>query len=863
LATQQQRSQIFQERSVEEIIAAVLAPYGEHGSWRFSDETGAFLAEAPVRGTCTQYRETDYAFLCRLLAEEGLGFRFEEAEDDIGRHCLVIFAASAMQAESAASPARYHRSSAQEPQDTVQALVRHTRQAVAQIGLSLWHVDAKRLLTASAPNRHAAHTPSVLPIEYDDVLGLEDHSRNITSVALLERYAGLVMESVEAHADTLVGRSVLRALRAGERLQIAGAPALGLTDAPDGFITAVEHVGFNDFASGGVASASLGEVARYLDFDTPPASPVQPPDVLGLAASLQTSTDIRQPDAAVMQRARETGYANLFAASHTDRPWHPPLASARGARLHHNPLVQGAHSALVVGPDGSDRADGANELYCNAHGDIRIRFHWQDAASASGEHRSDNRLTRWVRVAQPQTGPGMGWQWLPRIGQEVLVRFVQGDPDQPIVVGALYNGQGEAGIAPSPGGHTAESEDQTASYAEASDAAPSAQDNRIASGAGGHAPAWHGMSSDDAGHRNAAALSGFKSHEFGGEGFNQLVFDDSDGQLRIQVHSATAHSQLNLGHIIHQQDNYRGSFRGEGFELRSDAHTALRGGQGVLISTYHGPQGMPLEPVGDAAGLLALVAHLDSLGAALHQSATGHQAAGLVSHAGAGRANTSAIDPSRAPIPALRQVIATNVDRDQFTTAQSDAAARSETDESRVPHLGAPIVALAARDGLVAVAGQHLQWNAGETVTLASAEHVNAVFAGQWRAHSQQALSVLAAAAQPDHDGHGLQILAAQDAVDVQAQHDTIRLLASDKLSLASVAKHIDLAAAKTVRIANKHGASIDITIECPGNITYHTAMRKMNGPVSNNYNLPQFPRTSCKSCLLDAMRQATPGVQI
>jgi len=89
-------------------------------------------------------------------------------------------------------------------------------------------------LKPSAPNRHAAQTPSALPIEYDDVLGLEDHSRGITSVALLERYAGLAMESVEANADTLIGRSVLRALRAGERLQIASA-----------------------------ASASLGEAARY------------------------------------------------------------------------------------------------------------------------------------------------------------------------------------------------------------------------------------------------------------------------------------------------------------------------------------------------------------------------------------------------------------------------------------------------------------------------------------------------------------------------------------------------------------------------------------------------------------------------
>jgi hypothetical protein len=88
--------------------------------------------------------------------------------------------------------------------------------------------------------------------------------------------------------------------------------------------------------------------------------------------------------------------------------------------------------------------------------------------------------------------------------------------------------------------------DGAALYKQGSDSAPSAQGNL----AGGQSPAWHGMGADAEGHRNAAAHTGFKSAEHGGSGYNQLVFDDSDGQLRTQLATTQQHSQLNLGASI-------------------------------------------------------------------------------------------------------------------------------------------------------------------------------------------------------------------------------------------------------------------------------------------------------------------------
>ncbi len=77
-----------------------------------------------------------------------------------------------------------------------------------------------------------------------------------------------------------------------------------------------------------------------------------------------------------------------------------------------------------------------------------------------------------------------------------------------------------------------------------------------------------------------------KSKELGANGFNRLLFDDTPGQLRVQLATTQHATQLNLGHNIHAADNHRGSYRGTGFELRTDAYGAIRATQGLLITSY-------------------------------------------------------------------------------------------------------------------------------------------------------------------------------------------------------------------------------------------------------------------------------------
>ena len=249
---------------------------------------------------------------------------------------------------------------------------------------------------------------------------------------------------------------------------------------------------------------------------------------------------------------------------------------------------------------------------------------------------------------QPFAGAGMGLQFTPRIGQEVLLNFIDDDLERPFVVAALYTGRGEGGINPTPGGQTSSSnQSDPGVFAQSSDHRPSGQGNLT----GGNSPAWHGAAAAAAdiaagGQNNAGALSGWKTKEFNGQGFNQLVFDDTPQQLRAQLATTQHATQLNLGHLIHQADNHRGSFRGLGFELRTDAYGTVRGAQGVLISSY-GIQ--PSEPAGDNAAGMALASQFKNLSQTFSDAAKTHQTVQLASAIGSVKASQSALSDKEAP----------------------------------------------------------------------------------------------------------------------------------------------------------------------------------------------------------------------
>ncbi|KTT04034.1 type IV secretion protein Rhs [Pseudomonas oryzihabitans] len=115
------------------------------------------------------------------------------------------------------------------------------------------------------------------------------------------------------------------------------------------------------------------------------------------------------------------GYRNTFAAT----PWTVPF---RLPLRHPKPRLFGAQSAVVTGPAGE-------EIHCDALGRVKVQFHWDR------EGQADERTSCWLRVASGWAGNGYGALAVPRIGMEVLVGFLEGDPDQPLVTGCLYHAE--------------------------------------------------------------------------------------------------------------------------------------------------------------------------------------------------------------------------------------------------------------------------------------------------------------------------------------------------------------------------------------------------------------------------------------
>jgi type VI secretion system secreted protein VgrG len=102
-------------------------------------------------------------------------------------------------------------------------------------------------------------------------------------------------------------------------------------------------------------------------------------------------------------------------------------APFRPARVTPKPIVQGAQTAIVVGKAG-------DEIYTDEHGRVKVQFHWDR------QGKNDENSGCWIRVAQTWAGKQWGAIHIPRIGQEVIVDFLEGDPDKPIITGRVYNG---------------------------------------------------------------------------------------------------------------------------------------------------------------------------------------------------------------------------------------------------------------------------------------------------------------------------------------------------------------------------------------------------------------------------------------
>ncbi len=499
LLTQRRKSRIFQKVYLWEIVSQVLSEAGVRHRWNLSNKY-------PRRIYCTQYDETDWAFVTRLLAEEGVLFFFEHQEafnpsapvpgDDpsdprattagafsavgtvankIGEAAgigALAFAGSAAKivgdliaepdGDEEAPMAKAGGTGASGPGGTGDVMV-FVDQA-QQYGQSLDEADPHRSpltlwlrdeadLAPSDSNAVMSFAPgaavrpeTVESRDYDfrRPLVLLRVTRNEQEEGVRVDGASRPLEVYEHHGEYETpdvnaenARNNLEQLRARATTFRAEGASPRLMP---GHRFALRNGSDRTIAEGTYVPVRVVHQASNLTVLGPAA--IDPHEGLVRAVALAihqasrglpdrlhdegwTDVELRELIRRVMSQYRPEQplpYRCVVECVHHDVPARPP----RPARAPRHVV----ESATVVGPRGE-------EIYTDRFGRVKVQFHWDR------ENQWDANSSCWVRVAQPWAGAGFGFQFVPRVGMEVLVSFLRGDPDRPVIVGTLYNGTHE------------------------------------------------------------------------------------------------------------------------------------------------------------------------------------------------------------------------------------------------------------------------------------------------------------------------------------------------------------------------------------------------------------------------------------
>ncbi|MBJ8506476.1 type VI secretion system tip protein VgrG [Acinetobacter seifertii] len=375
--------------------------------------------------------------------------------------------------------------------------------------------------------------------------------------------------------------------------------------------------------------------------------------------------------------------------------------------LQHRPKAS-VQRARVVGPEGE-------QIYVDQWGRIKVRFlftraddHRHDGGAGSNDNDTDSA---WVDVLTPWAGKGYGARFLPRVGEIVVIDFFDGNVDRPFVAGRIHEAE---------------------RY-------PTQFDQK------GHLP-------------DTKKLSGIRSEEVGGKGFNQLRLDDTTGQISAQLQSSHAASQLNLGNLSHPKDKAQSDGRGEGFELRTDQWGAVRAGKGLLITTHKQDQ--------------AQGTHLDAADAK-QQIEGGLNNAKALSEV----AKNQQTDP-------LEMLDNLKTFLEQIEQQDKDKAAAFK---QALMVLTAPnSIAVASNEDIHLSADGQLSQNAGDSINISTQKNLIA--------HAQNKISFFAAQ-------QGARLYAGKGKVEIQAQGDGADLIARKGIQIISTEDKIAINASKEIVI--------------------------------------------------------------
>ena len=703
----------WQEETGEQILADVFDQHPQaRGAYRFE-----------LHGAMPQYSsrvqwEDDWNFVHRSLEEAGVFGRFEQAEDGKS-HTLVLIDDLYFVPELETKTVLFHRTGLREETDGLTQW--KEQQEIQSATLTTRTFDYKR------PDLHkevgmsiTAHRDAPAQGEVYDYTGA--YTWNLRDRG--EQQANVRVEAWESKLRRYHAIGSLRSARTGYWFLLQGHPVHDKEPEQD-----------RQF----VILATKWTIRNNL-----PGMD----DVADFSASLRSEVLRAQRDNAGGAKVRHIDGSEGFfqveiEAQRRRTPFRSPFE-------HRKPVMQ-MQAGIIAGPDGE-------EIFLDELNRARVLFRW------NRRNEGDKRASTPIRAAFPDAGRQRGAHFPLRKGDEVLVGFVGGDCDRPVILGRMYGG-----------------------------ATP---------------PLWH----------THGLLSGYRSREYGGSGFNQLVMDDATGQNRVHLYSTSAESHLHLGYLIAHGGNTRGAYLGSGFDLKSTAYGAIRAGQGLYLSSYPASPEQPMD-VREAAQQLAS-AH--SVIEALSNASTEHRAESLKSGCASLKSFADATQGS-----------ATGAAPEGGRTAGGGMGHANAFSE--------PVMFMASPSGIALSTQQSTQITADKQVNIVSGASTHIAAGKSLIAAISEKLSVFVQKA-------GIKLFAANGKVEVQAHSDGIELTAHKDVKVISATARIDVAASKEIMLASG-GAYIriadgNIEVHAPGNIDVKGASRLFNGPTHISKIFPLLPES-------------------
>jgi len=379
LLTQNSQSRIFQNISAKDIVLQVL----ETGGIELADEIqGTF----EPRNYCVQYRESDFNFVSRLMEEEGIYYYFE-----------------------------------------------HT-------------ADSHRMILGNTPGSHReCPSKSSIPFEVDVSGDQNEWEGSILSwqVASKIRAGKFTLRDYNFQLPT----QNLEAVQMS-RFNIGGNQDLEIYDYPGDYAKRFDGID----SGGGEQASALQKVfddrtrtvgIRQQEIDVAYKSSPGTSDCCALTAGFrfqltnhpESSNNRNHVLVSVRTEAVQTpsyitddNVSNAYIVGFTSIPHGEGQAPFRPLRKTEKPVVRGSQTAVVTGPAGE-------EIFTDKFGRVKVHFHWDRLG------QNDATSSCWLRVSTSIGGNKWGTMFIPRIGQEVIVDFMEGDPDQPIITGSVYNAQ--------------------------------------------------------------------------------------------------------------------------------------------------------------------------------------------------------------------------------------------------------------------------------------------------------------------------------------------------------------------------------------------------------------------------------------